>query len=263
MSPQVLRYERSGAVAWLRLNRPHAMNALNHELLDQLNARLDDIESDPTVRVVVLSGTGRGFCTGADLKDITGRDGSIDTDAFMNFVHLGSATINRFSTLERPTLAAVNGLALAGGMELMMSCDIAIAAEIARIGDAHSNYGLLPGCGGTARLTRRAGPTVAKYLTFSGEALPARSLIPYGLVNEVVPDHHLESHVELLAQRLAKKSMAGLASMKRLINNTLDHSLADALRHEHEALTAHAQSKDLVEGINAFREKRQPFFQDA
>lgn len=260
MGDQLVVSEHSGPVAWLRMNRPDAMNSLNNELLDQLNAALDSVENDPSVHVVVLTGTARAFCAGADLKEIAADDGSIDADKLLTFVDHAAATIQRFPALTKPVIAAINGLALAGGMELMMACDLVIAAQGARIGDAHSNYGLLPGGGGAARLARLAGPLVAKYLAFTGDFLPASELLPLGLVNEVVPDDELHSRAEQLAQRIASKSASGLSHMKRLIDEGLDQPLANALRMEQDALAVHVHSDDLREGLNAFREKRHPHF---
>jgi enoyl-CoA hydratase len=247
-----------GHVAWLRLNRAEAMNALSARMLEALNTELDAVESDAAVRVVVLTGTGPAFCAGADLKGITAPDGSIDPAAVVAFVRGAGATIDRLPALRKPVIAAVNGLALAGGLELVLACDLVIAAQSAKLGDAHANYGLLPGAGGAARLARVVGPRVAKYLAFTGEFLPAADLVPFGLVNEVVPDDQLEHRASQLAERLASKSPLGLAHMKQLIDDGLEQPLDTALRLEHLAMATHAHSADMQEGLAAFREKRTP-----
>lgn len=250
----------SGAVAWLRLNRPNAMNALSNELLDDLDDALDFVASTPAIRVVVLTGTGRAFCTGADLKlgGFAEKNGAVNSDKLLAHVRRASATLDRIPALAKPVIAAINGYALAGGFELMLVCDIVIAAQSARIGDAHSNYGLLPGGGGAARLVRRVGPSVAKYLAFTGDFLPAPELLPFGLVNEVVADDALRDRVDKLAEQIASRSPRGIAHMKRLIDDGLDQPLATALRLEQQALEVHAHSLDMREGLAAFREKRQP-----
>lgn len=255
--PVVCETSTSGAVTWLRLNRPQCMNSLNTEAIDELNHLLDLSERDSSLRVLVITGTGRAFCTGADLHRIIGADGSIDVDMLLAFVQRVGATFDRIAALSKPVIAAVNGFALAGGFELMAACDIVIANDSARIGEAHSNYGLLPGGGGT-RITRIVGPIVAKYLSFTGDFLPARDLVPFGLVNEVVPDDRLHVRVDELAHKIATRSPRGLAHMKRLIDDGLEQPLVTALRLEQQTLAVHAHSADMQEGLTAFREKRQP-----
>lgn len=258
MPEPLVKVAISDAVAWLQLNRPDAMNALNTPLLDALDVALAASDNEPSVRVIVLTAAGKAFCTGADLKDLAARDGSIDSDALLNFVRHAGATIERIPSLSKPVIAAVNGYALAGGLELALACDLVIAAESARLGDGHANYGLLPGGGGAARLARVVGPMIAKYLAFTGDAVPATELLPYGLVNKVVPDDALHTTVGELAASIATKSPRGLAHMKRLINDGLEQPLTTALRLEHQALAVHAHSDDLAEGLAAFREKRTP-----
>lgn len=260
MDDRLVVLEADGPVAWVRLNRPEAMNSLNQALLGELNDALDAIEDDEHFRVVVLTGTATVFCGGADLKGLPGPDGSIDPGQLLAFVRQVGSTLDRIAALGMPVIAAVNGYALAGGLELVLACDLVVAARSARLGDAHANYGLLPGAGGASRLVRVVGPNVAKYLAFSGRFMAAADLVPYGLVNEVVRDDQLVDHVNQLASHLAAKSRVGLAQMKRLINDGLEQSLSVALRSEQQALAAHANSPDAREGLAAFREKRQPHY---
>lgn len=260
---QLVTLEIAKPIAWIRLNQPDTMNPLSEQLLDELNSAVDRIENDAAVRVVVLTGSGRAFSAGAELTSIASPDGSIDGESLLNLVRRASATFERLPALNKPVIAAVNGYALAGGMELMMACDMVIAAQSARIGDAHSNYGLLPGSGGAVRLARLVGPMVAKYLAFTGNFVPAADLVPFGLVNEVVPDEELHDRVDQLARQLASKSPRGLAHMKRLIDDGLEQPLATALRLEHQATAVHMYScSDMQEGLAAFREKRKPLFTD-
>jgi enoyl-CoA hydratase len=255
MGEALVACELAGPVAWLRLNRPDAMNALSTELLDDLDHAIDIVERDTTVRVVVLTGTGHAFCAGVDLKEIGQPP---DPDRIVAFVRAAGATIDRLPALGKPVIAAVNGLALAGGLELVLACDLVVAAASARLGDAHANYGLLPGAGGAVRLARVVGPTVAKYLAFTGQSLPAADLVPLGLVNEVVPPGRLRTRANELAQQIAAKSPQGIARMKALIRDGLDQPLDTALRLERLVLATHAHSADLVEGLAAFTEKRLP-----
>src|ERR1700710_2908348 len=174
------------ASIWLRLQRPAAMNAISTDLLDELNVALDEIESDESVRVVVLTGTGRAFCAGADLKALGNAAGEVDPSKVVEFVAYAGRTIERLAALAQPVIAGVNGLALAGGLELLLASDIVVASSTARIGDAHANYGLIPGAGGSARLARVVGAHMAKYLAFTGDHFPPSSPVLAGLVSEVV-----------------------------------------------------------------------------
>ena len=167
----------------------------------------------------------------------------------------------RIESLPMPVIAAVNGLALAGGLELVLCCDLVLAAESARLGDAHANYGLLPGAGSSVRLPRKIGPTRAKHLLFTGELLPASALVEAGLVNRVVPDGELDAAAQKLGEALAEKSPLTLRAMKRLVDDGLEQPSQTALRLEQLALAAHLSSRDVREGLRAFREKRKPRFE--
>jgi enoyl-CoA hydratase len=259
LSP-TLSKNRAGAVVWLRLQRPAAMNAISPGLLDELNVALDEIESDESVRVVVLTGTGRAFCAGADLKAIANAAGEIDPSQVVAFVAYAGRTIERLAALEQPVIAGVNGLALAGGLELLLASDIVVASSAARIGDAHANYGLIPGAGGSARLARIVGAHMAKYLAFTGDHFPPSSPVLAGLVSEIVEPEELETRLSELATTLADKSPLGLRRMKRLINDAPDQSLRDALAAEQQALSEQCRSADFAEGIAAFAARRTPIY---
>ena len=176
------------------------------------------------------------------------------------FVNRLLDVFNRIETFPKPVIAAVNGLALAGGLELILCCDLVIAAESAKIGDAHANYGLTPGGGGSVRLPRKIGPTRAKYLMYTGNFLEGTALERMGLVNKVVPDVALEKTVAILAARLCEKSPLGLKLMKQLSDDGLEQPTETALRNELMAIAAHSQSQDWTEGLAAFSEKRKPNF---
>lgn len=249
--------ERRGAALWLRINRPEAMNSLNDEVMQGLRTGLDRAAADDAIRCVVLTGTGRAFCAGADLNLV--RDSS-DGEAFGHFLSQLGDLLNRLESFSKPVVAAVNGLAVAGGLETVLCCDLVIAAASARLGDAHANYGLLPGGGSTVRLARKVGPTRAKYLLFTGAFLSASELEHFGLVNAVVPDAQLESAVSELVETLAVKSPLGLARMKQLVDDSLEQPVRIGLRMEQTAAVLHQHSADMQEGLLAFQEKRQPVF---
>lgn len=261
MATDLVVTELRGAVAWIRMNRPDSMNAFNHSLLEAVDAQMTKVRDDVSVRVVVITGSQGVFSAGGDLKELLGPDGEVDSQDLLQLVKEAGETFDRIAAMDKPVIGAINGLAVAGGLELALACDLIIATTSARLGDGHSNYGLLPGGGGAARLARAVGPRVAKYLAFTGWTMPAADLVPLGLVNEVVPDDQLETRVHDLAECLARKSAAGLAHMKRLVNDGLDQPLAIALRAEHQALAVHARSRDMQEGLAAFREHRQPAYE--
>ena len=262
-SSAVVALERRSSTAWITLERPEAMNAFDPALVFQLSAAVREAADDPSVRVLVITGSGRAFSAGADLKAISSPDGDVDAEAMLAFVAEAAAMIETVAAVGKPVIAAVNGLALAGGLELALACDLIIASDRALLGDAHSNFGLLPGAGGSVRLTRRIGASAAKRLMYSGDSVPAPDLVVCGLVDEVVPAGLLESKVEDLAAQFAAKSPRGLAAMKRLVDNASDSSLADALEAEQRELARHAHSPDLAEGLAAFRAKRAPVFGSA
>jgi enoyl-CoA hydratase/carnithine racemase len=168
--------------------------------------------------------------------------------------------MNRLETFPMPVIAALNGLTLAGGLELTLCCDLVVAARSARLGDAHANYGLLPGGGSSVRLPRKIGPTRAKYLLYTGEFVPAEQLVAAGLVNEVVDDDMLIPATETLVTKLVNKSPLVLRRMKALVDDGLDQPSAIALRQELLVSEVHAHSYDLKEGLAAFEEKRKPLF---
>lgn len=256
MSESVVVLERHGASAWLTLNRASAMNALSFSLVTALLQHLHTLAQDDQVRVVVITGSGKAFCAGADLKELNQTHAPGEPDILDHVTEL----LETVRTFPKPVMAAVNGLALAGGMELMLCCDLIYAGTSARIGDAHCNYGIVPGGGGAALLPRILPLPVAKYLLFTGEFLPAQFFMQYGLVNDVVADDRLFDTVQSVADIISRKSPLALRRSKRIANETLDKSIADALRDERLAARDQFRSYDFREGINAFLEKRTPHF---
>jgi len=247
---------RKGMVGWITLERPKAMNALSREMIEGMTGVLRAWQDDPEVRVVVITGTGPAFCAGADLKTASAGVAPGEKD-FLDLIVVFFDTLRAFP---KPTIAAVNGLTLAGGMEAVLACDIVLAAKSARLGDGHSNFGVFPGGGGAAILPRKVPANVAKYLLFSGDAIGADELKAAGLVNEVVADAELADRAQALGEKFAKKSPLVLARMKRVANEAADKSTADALRHELHELRDHQRSWDIQEGLRAFVEKRDPQF---
>lgn len=258
MADESILTEVRGGAIWLTLNRPAAMNSLTPDIVTGIDRALDRADNDD-IRAVVLTGNGRAFCAGADLKFVRSQTGG-DDGAIARFLDSVLVTMNRLEACPRPVIAALNGLTLAGGLELVLCCDLVIAARSAKIGDAHANYGLLPGGGSSVRLPRKIGPTRAKYLLYTGSFVPAEDLLAAGLVNEVVDDADLVPAVERLVAKLADKSPLVLRRMKALVDQGLEQPQASALKLELLASEVHAHSHDMKEGLAAFEEKRKPRF---
>jgi enoyl-CoA hydratase/carnithine racemase len=261
MSDDVLT-ECRGPALWLRLNRPKALNGLAPALLDGIEAGLDIAEADPDVHAVVLAAEGRVFSAGADLKYIQGLfcDPENAAERQAAFLRRVGRTLDRIEAFGKPVIAAVHGLALAGGLELVLCADIVVAARSSGFGDAHANYGLIPGGGGSLRLPRRVGPSLAKLMMFTGEPVPAAELAHTDLVTRLVDDDQLVAEVDRITASIAAKSPLGLARMKQLANDGVESPAPAALRREIEVSVLHMHSADFREGLDAFNTKRTPKF---
>ncbi|MCL4488615.1 MAG: enoyl-CoA hydratase/isomerase family protein [Chloroflexi bacterium] len=251
--------EQANAALWITISRPEAHNAISSELVDQLIGALDRAESDGEVRVLVLTGAGNAFCAGADLKDAFS-DLNSSEDHLSSFLERARRLLSRLRSCPKPMIAAINGLAIAGGLELALCCDIVIAAESARLGDGHANYGLLPGGGGAVLLPRLAGTRRAKYILFTGDTFSAREMLVAGIVNQVVPDTQLREATQALADKIASKSPLGIRYLKRIVDDGIELPLETALRLENETFATYQHSADLAVGLRAFVEKRKPEF---
>ena len=253
-------YEQRGSVAWLTLNRPDAMNALNLSIIGHMEALIPQLAQDDSVRVIVITGSGPAFCAGADLKEVlASRDLPPGEPDMLDRVC--DNVMNPLRDFPKPVIAALNGTTMAGGLELAMACDIVVAAESAQLGDAHANFGVYPGAGGAAVLPRLIPHNVAKYLLFTGKTLSADEMRTYGLVNEIAEDDELQRVVTELAEHIAAKSPIALRRMKEVANASLDKSRDAALEHEQVMLRKHERSYDMAEGLRAFSEKRPPQFE--
>lgn len=259
MADDILYEVRNGA-AWVTLNRPDALNAMNQTILDAYAELVQRAEDDPEVRALVFTGSGRAFSAGADLKYVLQFIGDGDPVKVRTFMKQAYAAFARVGTCEKPTIAAVNGVTAAGGLELLLACDLVIAAESVKIGDGHINFGMLPGGGSSIRLPRKIGETRARYLLLTGELLPVTEIADWGLVNEIVPDDELIPRTEALVARLTTKSPLAIRQMKHLVDQGLDMPLDLALQTEMQVWESYGQSSDLVEGLTAFSEKRTPVY---
>jgi enoyl-CoA hydratase/carnithine racemase len=260
MMDDSVRVEIEHGVAWVRFNRPEQMNAFSPEVAAGFVAAIEQVERDDTARVVVITGSGRAFSAGGDLKTFRQRVKAREHDLLLASLHRMKGILRRIETSRRPYIAAVNGVAIAGGLEVILCCDIVFAAESARIGDGHLKFGVVPGSGSTVRLPRKLPRNIANRLLLTGELVSAQQMMAWGLVNEVVPDADLEHYVAEAARRIARLSPAGLACVKKMIATTLEQPLDIALKTEIAGFEAHCHTQDFLEGITAFAEKREPQF---
>jgi len=247
-----------GGIARVVLNRPAQLNAISPELLEDLDRACAVVERDPGVRVVTLTGAGRVFCAGADLKAVRALVG--DPERWNGFLRLWHRVFNRIEALPVPVVAGVHGLALAGGLELTLVADLVVLDAAARLGDQHANFGLVAGGGGSQRLPRLVGARRAKELMLLGGWLDAEQALAWGLVNRVAPAGGVAAAVEELARALAQKSAAASRTVKTLVARGLGLPLADGLELELRLAGEHMRSADAAEGLRAFAEKRAPVF---
>lgn len=250
-----------GPLAWITLIRPDAMNSVSPLMVAQLDAALDIVERRSELRCLAIRGSGKAFCAGADLKAVKAfGDAEDQATAVRAFLGRATALLRRIEQFPMPVIGAVNGLALAGGLEIVLVCDVVLAAEEAKFGDAHARHGLIPGWGGSVRLPRKIGPNRAKWMMFTAEVLSAATMAEWGLVHQVVPGAELDDAVRALAARMADKSPLGLRRMKQLVDDGLEQPQDVALRNERVMVEAHNPSNDRREGLEAFAQKRSPRF---
>lgn len=250
-------YEKSEGVATVTLNRPEALNAFSKDVIEEIIKALEDVQNDENVRVVVLTGAGeKAFSAGADIKAMVGMNALKARELSL----MGERLCLAFENLEKPVIAALNGYALGGGLEVAMSCDLRIAAENARMGQTEVNIGLIPGWGGTQRLTRLVGKAKAKELVFTGRMIDARTAEQLGIINMVVPQDKFRETVRQFAIELASKAPVAIRVAKALINKGENIGLDSALALEREGFGVVASTEDLKEGVSAFTEKRKPTF---
>ncbi|MFD0418119.1 enoyl-CoA hydratase/isomerase family protein [Streptomyces sp. NPDC127108] len=268
-TPVLLHTLTPNGVSWITLNRPEVLNAITAEQRDRLITLLEEATSTPSIRAVVLTATGRGFCTGADLRGPgtppppTGGTGASAEgpertagDISRTLRQGAQRLITAILDCEKPVLAAVNGTAAGLGAHIALACDLVLAAESARFIEIFVRRGLVPDGAGAYLLPRLIGPQRAKELMFFGDALPASEAERLGLVNRVVPDADLEKTAQSWADRLATSPTRALALTKQLVNASLDSDRAAALAAEAAAVEINMASADAKEGVAAFVERR-------
>lgn len=250
-------FKAEEGIATITFNRPKALNALNSALLDELSAALDGIAGNEEIRVLVLTGAGdKAFVAGADIKELAG----LNALQGKRFAQKGHSVMNKIAALPIPVIAAVNGYALGGGTEMALACDFIYAAESANMGLPETTLGLIPGFGGTQRLSRLIGANQAKELIYTGRMVPAAEAKTLGLINQVFAAESLMAEVMKTAQAIAAKGRVSLRAAKEAVNSGLETDLATGLKIEQDAFALCMVSEDAVEGTGAFIEKRKPVF---
>jgi len=252
---ETIRFDVADGVATITLNRPDSLNALNAEMRRELLAALKSAARDDAVRAVVITGEGRGFCSGADL-----RGGSEERDFRRVVIDEYNPLIRAIRNLPKPIIAAVNGVAAGAGVSLALACDLVYAADDARLLQAFVRIGLVPDSGSTRTLVRALGRHRAAQLIFTGEPLAAAAAHAAGLVNEVVPGAALATEAHAAAARLAAGPTRAIGCAKRLINHAEDALLAESLAMEADLQELAGRTEDHQEGVAAFSEKRDPRF---
>ncbi|HWS85581.1 MAG TPA: enoyl-CoA hydratase-related protein [Pyrinomonadaceae bacterium] len=255
-SYETLLVERRGRVAVITINRPQKLNALNIQTRAEGAAALDELREDESVRVVVITGAGeKAFVAGADIGEFEGRTAVSQRD-----VMTARSLFTAVDTFPKPVIAMINGFCLGGGCELALSCDIRVAGDTARFGQPEINLGIIPGGGGTQRLTRLVGEGKAMELILTGDMIDAQTAYNLGLVNLVVPAADLEAKTMEMANRIAEKSPVALRMAKEAVKTAARSSLDEGLRREIDLFALTFSSEDKDEGVRAFLEKRKPDF---
>ena len=254
MKYESITLEIQDGIALLVINRPKQLNALNQATLTEFSAAIDELAANDSVRVVMITGSGdRAFVAGADIREFEAIKHASDGTRLSQHAH---AVFQKVVDLPKPVIAAINGFALGGGLELALACDIRLAADTATLGLPEITLGIMPGWGGTTRLTRILGPGLTKLFVFGGERLSATDAQAAGIVERVYPAKDLMNEARALATRLAGLPPLALAAAKQSINRSHDMSLADANQHESLLFGQLCVTEDAREGARAFVEKR-------
>ncbi len=245
-------------IAYVNINRPKQLNALNNELLDTLYDNMKKLDSDNSVKVIVITGIGKAFVAGADIESMV----NMEPAEGELIARKGHRLMNYIENIKKPVIAAINGFALGGGCELGLACDFRIASENAKFGQPEINLGILPGFGGSQRLPKLIGISKAKMLIMTGDIIDAKKAYEIGLVDEILEDDKLMEYVEKLAIKLASKSSKTMNIIKETMNKTFQGNLEEGLKLEISKFKQSFSFEDKKEGMKAFLEKRKPDFKD-
>lgn len=252
MPYEMILTETRGRVGLITLNRPQALNALNNQLVRELMDALETFDNDDNIGAMVLTGSEKAFAAGADIKEMADKSirQMMDGDSITAF--------GRILNIRKPVIAAVSGYALGGGCEVAMSCDMIVASESAKFGQPEIAIGVIPGAGGTQRLTRAVGKALAMEMILNNRTLSAQEALQFGLVNRVVPIERYLDEALQLADEIASRAPLAIRAAKKMINQAYELSLKDAIHAERQEFYNLFATEDQKEGMNAFIEKRKP-----
>lgn len=253
-----IRYEVKGSIAYIIMNRPNALNALNSETLNELSLVVDQIAQDKSVLGVIVTGEGKAFVSGADISEFA----DYGSEEGRNFAGTAQKAFSKIENLEKPVIAAINGYALGGGCELALSCDIRIASDNAIFGQPEVALGVMPCFGGTQRLSRLIGVGWAKEMIYTGRFVKAEEALRLGLVNKVVSGEELLKEAEEMMQVIISKAPIAIKYSKISINRGVEMDMDNALELEKDVFALCCSTEDKKEGTRAFLEKRQPIFKN-
>lgn len=257
MEEESVKVLRSGAVSEIVINRPKSLNALNADVLQALNLAISKLLSQPEPRVLIIRGEGeKAFVAGADIPGMA----QLGPRAIADYVELGQRVMRLIETARFPVIAAVNGYALGGGLELALACDVIIASRNAKLGQPEVNLGIIPGFGGTQRLIQRCGIGIARRLTLSGEIITAEEGLQLGLVDKLVEPDAFSEGVESFAALVAAKAPLAVQGAKRVLRMSQETTLLSGLRMEVEEFLRLFSTADREEGMLAFMQKREAKF---
>ena len=257
MSYQTLLFETKNGIAYVTINRPDKLNALNSQAKQELLRVFENVKHDADTHVVIVTGAGeKSFVAGTDIGELT----ELNTESGKLFAMGGQEVFDRIENLGKPVIAAVNGYSLGGGCELALACHIRIASENAKFGQPEVNLGIIPGYGGTQRLARLVGKGRAMELILTGDQIDAQEALRIGLVNKVVPLGELMKTAEAVAQKILSKGQVAVLLALKAVNTTDETSLTDGFALEASLFGVCCGSEDFREGTKAFLEKRKPLF---
>lgn len=254
MTTDTVLYEVKNGIATMTLNRPEARNAINNDMLNRMEALVAALRFDPAVRVVIITGSGKAFCAGADLKERA----TMSPDEVKTFLHTIGYLFQDIEQLDKPVIAVVNGAALGGGLELALTADLRLAANNAAMGFPETQLAIIPGAGGTQRLPRLVGKGRSKEMIFTGQPIEAQKALSIGLVNRVSPSDQLMEESLEMATIIAQAGPIAIQQAKNAIDKGLETDLNTGLAIESKAYSVCIPTEDRLEGLAAFKEKRKP-----
>ena len=254
MQYNYLIVETKEAVGWITINRPQVLNALNSDVLQELDTAVESLANDDAVKILVITGAGKAFIAGADIAQMQ----NMSADEARIFSQTGHQLFSKIETISKPVIACINGFALGGGLELAMACDIRIASEKAKFGQPEAGLGVIPGFGGTQRLARICGTGKAKELIFTGDIVDAQTALSIGLINRIFTSETLSAETENIAKRIASNGPFAIQKAKQVINSGIDTDLKTGCTYEINAFAECFTTNQPKEGMGAFLEKRKP-----